>query len=94
MARILKGTVSAVNNDKTITVTVNTAKTHPLYKKRYSVNKKFYAHDENNDANVGDVVEISEVPPISKTKRWNLSNIVEKSVGQAVTGEEDDTTGK
>jgi small subunit ribosomal protein S17 len=78
MAKTLTGVVSSSKADKTITVTVVTRKTHPIYKKQYSENKKFMAHDENNEAEVGDKVIISEVRPISARKRFTLAKIVER----------------
>lgn len=65
--------------DKTLTVAVDRVKMHPLYKKRYTVTKKYYAHDEDNTANEGDVVKIRETKPMSKTKRWLLVEIVDKA---------------
>ncbi len=59
--------------DKTIVVSVDTYKSHPKYHKKYKVTKKFYAHDENNTANVGDTVTINESRPLSKSKRWVLN---------------------
>lgn len=78
MAKTLTGTVSSDKGDKTIVVTVHTRKTHPLYRKQYSVSKKFMAHDEKNEAKVGDRVEIIETRPQSARKRFALSRIVEK----------------
>jgi len=78
MAKTLTGVVSSSKADKTITVTVVTRKTHPIYKKQYSESKKFMAHDEKNEAEVGDKVIISEVRPISARKRFTLSKIVER----------------
>jgi small subunit ribosomal protein S17 len=78
MAKTLIGTVSSDKTDKTIVVTVHTRKTHPLYRKQYSVSKKFMAHDENNEARVGDKVEIAETRPMSARKRFALSRIIEK----------------
>jgi len=70
--RTIKGIVTSTKMDKTIVVSVHTYKSHPKYKKRYRVTKKFYAHDENNTCNVNDVVVIKESRPLSKTKRWTL----------------------
>ena len=66
--------------DKAITVNVETKKTHPLYGKRVKYSKKFKAHDENNEARMGDKVEIMETRPLSATKRFRLVKIVEKAV--------------
>ena len=64
------GTVVSSKNDKTITVLIETYRKHPLYGKRVEYSKKFTAHDENNLCKVGDVVQIIESRPISKTKTW------------------------
>ncbi len=70
------GTVISSGNDKTIVLKVDRAVRHPIYKKNYRVTKKFHAHDEKNEAAVGDVVEISETRPMSKLKTWKLEKIV------------------
>jgi len=77
MARKLSGVVTSDVQDKTITVEVSRSVTHPKYGKRYTVSKKFAAHDEKNEAHVGDRVEITETRPISKRKSFTLSKIVE-----------------
>ena len=82
MARKLIGTVTSDVQDKTIVVTVARHVTHPLYGKRYTVSKKFAAHDEQNTAHVGDKVEIIESRPYSKRKTWKLNTIV--ATGQKV----------
>ena len=71
--------VSSVNN-KTITVLVETYKNDPLYKKRVKYSKKYTAHDEKNEAKVGDKVRIVETRPLSKMKRYRLVEIVEKAI--------------
>lgn len=78
MAKQLVGIVSSDKADKTITVTVSTRKTHPIYKKQYSVSTKFLAHDENNEATTGDKVSIVETRPKSARKRFELLKIIEK----------------
>ena len=78
MAKTIIGTVSSNKTDKTIVVTVRARKTHPIYRKQYSVSTKFMAHDEKNEASIGDVVRIMETRPLSKTKRWRLVEVVEK----------------
>jgi small subunit ribosomal protein S17 len=78
MARTIIGTVSSNKSDKTIVVTVQTRKTHPLYKKQYTVHTKFMAHDANNEAQPGDKVAIVETKPLSKRKRFTLDRIIEK----------------
>lgn len=77
-ARTLIGTVSSNSGDKTIVVTVRTRKTHPIYRKQYTVSKKFMAHDEQNTAQVGDRVAITETRPLSARKRFILDRIIEK----------------
>ncbi|MGD8373869.1 MAG: 30S ribosomal protein S17 [Candidatus Woesebacteria bacterium] len=77
MARKLVGTVTSDVQAKTITVAVARRVTHPVYGKQYTVTKKFAAHDDKNEAHVGDKVEIVETRPISKNKTWQLSRIIE-----------------
>jgi small subunit ribosomal protein S17 len=81
MAKTLTGIVTSNKADKTITITVTSRETHPIYGKQYSVSRKYTAHDEKNEANEGDKVTISEVRPISKTKSFTLISIDEKSRG-------------
>lgn len=81
MAKTLTGIVTSDVRDKTITVTVTSRETHPLYGKQYTVSRKYTAHDENNEATKGDKVTISETRPVSKTKSFKLDAIVEKSRG-------------
>ncbi len=73
------GTVSSDKMEKTITVNVETVKQHPLYRKIIKTSKKYKAHDENNEAKIGDVVKIMETRPLSKDKRWKLTEIVQKA---------------
>ena len=68
--RFKKGIVTSDKMDKTVVVTVHSYKTHPKYKKRYRVSKKFYAHDPENSSKIGDEVTIQETKPLSKLKRW------------------------
>lgn len=77
MARTLSGEVYSAKGDKTITVAVKTRKTHPVYKKQYSVTKKIMAHDENNQAKEGDKVQIAECRPLSAKKRFTLIKVLE-----------------
>lgn len=81
MAKTLTGVVTSDVADKTITVTVTSRETHPIYKKQYSVSRKYAAHDENNDAHKGDMVRIVETRPISRNKSFTLDTIVKRSVG-------------
>ena len=76
MAKTLVGTVSSVAPNKTIVISVTTRKTHPIYKKQYSMSKKFMAHDEENSCKVGDRVSIVETRPISARKRFKLDKII------------------
>lgn len=73
------GTVVSDKMDKTIVVQVETMKKHPLYKKHLKTIKKFKAHDENNESKIGDRVRIVETRPLSKTKTWRLTDIIEKA---------------
>lgn len=79
--KVYRGTVVSDKMDKTITVMVETKKTHSLYGKRVKYSKKFKAHDENNEARIGDTVVIMETRPLSATKRFRLVEIVEKARG-------------
>ncbi len=76
----LVGRVVSNKNNKTITVLVETYKKDPLYKKRVKYSKKYTAHDEANEANIGDTVRIRATRPLSKTKRYELVEIVTKAV--------------
>lgn len=78
--RELVGEVVSASNNKTITVLVETHKNAPLYGKRVKYSKKYAAHDETNQAKVGDKVRIVFTRPLSKTKRYELVEIVEKAV--------------
>ncbi len=73
------GNVVSTKMQKTIVVEVEMRKAHPKYKRIMQTNKKFYAHDEQNSARVGDVVRIRETRPLSKLKRWSLEEIVRRS---------------
>jgi len=77
MARTLVGTVASDKGDKTIIVSIHTRKTHPIYKKQYSVTNRIMAHDEKNEAAVGDRVEIVECRPLSARKRFTLNKVLE-----------------
>jgi small subunit ribosomal protein S17 len=78
------GEVVSTNMSKTIVVQVTRRVPHPLYKRIVTRRKKFYAHDEQGAAKVGDVVRIVESRPLSKLKRWALADIVRKSVDVGV----------
>src|SRR6059058_3176570 len=73
------GNVVSTKMQKTIVVEVEMRKAHPKYKRIIKSSKKFYAHDEQNSARVGDVVRIRESRPLSKLKRWALEEIVRRS---------------
>jgi small subunit ribosomal protein S17 len=73
------GNVVSTKMQKTIVVQVEMRKTHPKYKRVIKLSKKFYAHDEENTARVGDVVRIRETRPLSKLKRWKLEEVIRRS---------------
>lgn len=79
MAQELQGIVSSSKRDKTITVSIASRETHPLYRKQYTKTRKYTAHDENNEAGKGDKVLIEACRPYSKTKTYKLVKILEKS---------------
>ena len=78
--REIIGVVVSDKADKTITVKVETYKTDPLYKKRIKYSNKYSAHDEKNEAKVGDKVLLEMTRPLSKTKRYRLVKVIEKAV--------------
>ncbi len=78
--RGIVGTVVSDKTDKTITVLVETYRKDPLYGKRVKYSKKYAAHDEKNEAKVGDKVRIVETRPLSKTKHFRLVEIIEKAI--------------
>lgn len=95
MAKTLTGIVTSDKADKTIVITVTSRETHPIYGKQYSVNRKYIAHDEKNDAHAGDRVTIKETRPISKNKAFTLVSVDERSHGTIelksdVVGEEEE----
>ena len=79
LRKVRQGVVVSDANDKTIVVAVEERKPHPVYGKMMTTTKKFHAHDEKNEAGVGDTVQIMETRPLSKMKRWRLLKIVEKA---------------
>lgn len=90
MARAtLTGIVSSDGRDKTITVMVASRETHPLYGKQYTVSRKYSAHDEKNQAKKGDRVTIVASRPVSKTKAFELLEVVERSKGSIELKEEE-----
>ena len=78
--KVYRGKVVSDKMDKTITVVIETHKNHPLYGKRVKYSKKFKAHDELNEAKLGDLVEIMETRPLSATKRFRLVKVIEKAI--------------
>ena len=79
MSRTIIGTVSSKAGDKSIVVMVRTSKVHPIYRKRFTRSSKFMAHDQNNEAGVGDKVAIVETRPLSARKRFSLDKIIAKA---------------
>lgn len=80
LVRTLIGTVTSDKMEKTVTVLVERRVMHPLYGKIVMRSKKYHAHDETNQCAVGDKVEIAESRPMSKTKSWTVTKIIEKAV--------------
>ncbi|KGQ70491.1 30S ribosomal protein S17 [Chelonobacter oris] len=78
--RTVQGRVISDKMDKSFTIAIERMVKHPLYGKFIRRTTKLHVHDETNEANVGDLVEIRECRPISKTKSWTLVRVVEKSV--------------
>ena len=74
-----QGVVVSDASDKTCVVEIKERKPHPIYGKMMTTTKKFHAHDEHNEAHIGDTVSIMETRPLSKMKRWRLVKIVEKA---------------
>jgi small subunit ribosomal protein S17 len=79
MALTKVGTVVSVKRDKTITVAVESRQMHPIYRKQYLVTRKYTAHDEKNEANLNDRVQIVETRPYSKTKTWKMTEILTRA---------------
>ena len=73
------GVVVSNKMDKTITVASKFKEKHPIYGKFVNKTKKYYAHDEKNECNIGDIVRIMETRPLSKMKRWRLVEIIERA---------------
>lgn len=80
-AQTKEGTVVSNKMDKTIVVSVVSLKKHRIYKRTYKQTKHFYAHDEDNACQIGDVVRIQESRPLSKLKRWRLVEITKRGSG-------------
>lgn len=90
MAKKVTGVVTSSVQDKTIIVTATSRRTHPLYGKQYTVSRKYVAHDENNEAVNGNVVEIVESRPYSKRKTWKLDHVVESGHGKIELKDEEE----
>ena len=73
------GVVTSNKMDKSITVAIKWKEKHPFYGKFVNKTKKYHAHDEKNECNIGDTVKIMETRPLSKTKRWRLVQIIERA---------------
>lgn len=78
--KVRSGKVISDKMDKTVVVAVEITERHPVYKKTITRTKNYKAHDENNEANVGDIVSIMETRPISKDKCWRVVEITQKSI--------------
>ncbi|WP_248883794.1 30S ribosomal protein S17 [Acidithiobacillus acidisediminis] len=83
--RSLVGTVVSNRMDKTIVVLVERRIQHPLYKKYIRRSKKFHAHDQENQCQIGDTVRIEECRPLSRTKTWRLVSVVTHAIAEGVT---------
>ncbi|MDO4695589.1 30S ribosomal protein S17 [Porphyromonas sp.] len=79
LRKVRQGVVSSNKMDKTITVAVRWKEKHPIYGKFVNKTKKYYAHDEKNECNIGDTVRIMETRPLSRMKRWRLLQIIERA---------------
>ena len=77
--RILQGTVVSNKTDKTITVLIERRVKHPIYDKIMMRSSKYHAHDENGEYKMGDTIEITESRPLSKTKNWVVTRLVQKA---------------
>lgn len=79
LRKVRQGIVSSDKMDKTVTVAVQYKEKHPIYGKFINKTKKFHAHDEKNECKVGDKVRIMETRPLSRSKRWRVTTIIEKA---------------
>ena len=89
--RILTGIVTSNSMNKTVVVSVERMKKHPIFEKYIKTSKKFHAHDEKSECMVGDTVEIEESRPISKTKKWKVVKIMKREALAGFTGETPDS---
>ncbi len=79
MRKVRTGNVVSTKMDKSMVVNVKSTLRHPVYERVISRSSKYKVHEEKNECNIGDIVEIMETRPLSKTKRWRLKEIVEKA---------------
>jgi len=79
LRKVKAGVVTSNKMDKSITVAVKWKEKHPIYGKFISITRKYHAHDEKNECNIGDTVKIMETRPLSKTKRWRLVEIIDRA---------------
>ncbi|HEY2769216.1 MAG TPA: 30S ribosomal protein S17 [Solirubrobacteraceae bacterium] len=79
MQKVRQGIVVSDRADKTITVRIDTARRHRRYQKIVRTSRTLHAHDERNDANVGDTVTVREARPLSRTKRWRLVEVIQRA---------------
>ncbi|MBL8735862.1 MAG: 30S ribosomal protein S17 [Planctomycetes bacterium] len=79
LRKVMRGMVTSNKMNKTLVVQVDRKVRHPLYEKFISRRTKLYAHDEQNEAKVGDIVEVCQTRPLSKLKRWRLVRVVQKA---------------
>ena len=77
--KVRTGTIVSDKMNKTVVVRVERRYAHPLYGKQVTRSKKYHAHDENNEYHIGDVVRITETRPLSKLKRWRVSELIERA---------------
>jgi small subunit ribosomal protein S17 len=77
--KVRRGRVVSDRMDKTVVVSIERLIEHPLYRKRMKRTTRFHAHDEQNDCREGDLVEIVETRPLSKTKRWRVARVLERA---------------
>ncbi len=77
--KVRSGTVTSDSSDKTITLEIGRLVRHPIYNRVVRKRAKLMAHDEKNDAHIGDLVEVMETKPLSKKKRWRLSKIIKRA---------------
>ncbi|GDY01001.1 30S ribosomal protein S17 [Planctomycetota bacterium] len=77
--KVMRGQVKSNKMQKTVVIEVSRKVRHPLYEKYISRRTKLYAHDENNEAKVGDIVEVMQTRPLSKLKRWRLIRVVQRA---------------